>query len=117
MKTEFGKWSGKLRIDNNELLADMAKRLNVTPSFLSAVENGKRNIPKAWYELLVEAYDLDASDTTELNNAIMHSVTQIKMNIKGMPGEEQSIVYAFARRFPSLDDDTKKRIGDILNGE
>lgn len=44
--TEFGKFSRKLRIDNGELLKDMAIKLNVTVSYLSAVEIGKRNIPE-----------------------------------------------------------------------
>ena len=48
--TEFGKFSRKLRIDNGELLKDMAIKLNVTVSYLSAVEIGKRNIPEKWEE-------------------------------------------------------------------
>ena len=32
--TEFGKFLRKLRIDNEELLKDMAIKLNTTPAFL-----------------------------------------------------------------------------------
>ena len=39
MLTNFGKALRKLRIDNNELLKDMALKLEVTVSYLSAVEN------------------------------------------------------------------------------
>ena len=42
MLTSLGKFLRKLRIDNNELLKDMAQKLNVSVSFLSAVENGKK---------------------------------------------------------------------------
>ncbi|MBQ4504903.1 MAG: helix-turn-helix transcriptional regulator, partial [Firmicutes bacterium] len=45
MLTEFGKMCRKMRIDRNELLAEMAGRVGVSPAFLSAVENGKRNVP------------------------------------------------------------------------
>lgn len=39
MVTAFGKFLRILR----EILKDMAEKLNVTSSFLSAVENGKKN--------------------------------------------------------------------------
>ena len=59
--TEFGKFSRKLRIENDELLRDMANKLGVTASYLSAVEIGKRNIPKKWEHIIVNAYQLDNS--------------------------------------------------------
>ena len=46
MLTNFGKALRKLRIDNNELLKDMALKLEVTVSYLSAVENGKRDVDR-----------------------------------------------------------------------
>ena len=42
MLSEFGKFSRKLRIDRDELLIDMAKKLGVKPAFLSAVEFGNK---------------------------------------------------------------------------
>ncbi|KHF28295.1 Helix-turn-helix domain protein [Anoxybacillus sp. BCO1] len=50
MLTEFGRFCRKLRIDNGELLKHMADKLGVTSSYLSAVENGKRNVPQDWVE-------------------------------------------------------------------
>ena len=44
MLTEFGKILRKLRIDRQELLRDMAKNLEVSSAYLSAVETGKRKI-------------------------------------------------------------------------
>ena len=43
MTTNFGKFCRKLRIDNDELLYDMAAKLGVSSAFLSKVENGKKN--------------------------------------------------------------------------
>ena len=47
MLTMLGKFLRKLRIDRNELLKDMAGKLDVTVSFLSSVENGKKKMPSA----------------------------------------------------------------------
>ena len=42
MITRFGKELRKIRIDHGEILKDMAEKLQVTPSFLSSVEVGKK---------------------------------------------------------------------------
>lgn len=68
--TEFGKFSRKLRIDNGELLKDMAIKLNVTPSFLSMVETGRRNIPKKWEEDIEKIYSLSLKQKEELTGIL-----------------------------------------------
>lgn len=42
MVTAFGKFCRKLRIDRGQIMLDMAESLQVSPAFLSAVENGKK---------------------------------------------------------------------------
>ena len=42
MITSLGRFLRKLRIDQGEILKDMADKLGVSVSFLSAVENGKK---------------------------------------------------------------------------
>ena len=51
MLTSIGRFLKKLRIDRGEILKDMAEKLDVTVSFLSAVENGKKHMPSAWNDL------------------------------------------------------------------
>ena len=46
MLVELGKELRMIRLSENELLKDMAKRINVAPSYLSAIENGKRRPTK-----------------------------------------------------------------------
>lgn len=45
MLTEVGKFLRKVRIDHDEILKDMATKLGVSVSFLSVVENERKNIP------------------------------------------------------------------------
>lgn len=71
MVTEFGKFCRKLRIDNNEIMKDMAKKLGVTVSHLSAVEIGKRKIPFTWAEEISKHYELTALQVTELTILIV----------------------------------------------
>ena len=67
---DFGKFLRKLRIDNGELLKDMAIKLNVTPSFLSMVETGRRNIPKKWEEDIEKIYSLSLKQKEELTGIL-----------------------------------------------
>ena len=50
--TNLGKKLRKIRIDNDEISSDMARKLEISVSYLSAIENGKRNIPKDLAEKL-----------------------------------------------------------------
>ena len=40
--TALGKFLRKIRVDNDERLYDMAKRVEVSSAFLSGVENGRK---------------------------------------------------------------------------
>ena len=52
MLTALGRFLRKIRIDRNELLKDMADKLEVSASFLSAVENGKKSMPSPPFSVL-----------------------------------------------------------------
>lgn len=58
MLTRFGKELRKIRIEHDEILKDMADKLNVTAAYLSAVENGNRKIPDSWVNIITEEYGL-----------------------------------------------------------
>lgn len=66
MLTEFGKILRKIRIDNQELLKDMAKKLGVSSAYLSAVETGKRKVPSDWVPKVAALYTLDRESKDEL---------------------------------------------------
>ena len=54
MITKLGKEIRKLRIDKGENLATMSKKLGVSISYLSAIENGTREIPAKFVDKLSE---------------------------------------------------------------
>ena len=66
MLTQFGKELRHIRLDRDEKLKDMAEKLGVTVSYLSAVENGKRNIPDNWIEMIASEYYLSDEDVRNL---------------------------------------------------
>lgn len=115
MLTQFGKFCRKLRIDRGELLKDMADKLGVTPSYLSAVETGNRNVPQDWFDKISIHYSLSAQERAELKEAIHNSQLTIKFNLAKMRDDEKDLVLAFARELKGLNDEDKKKIQSILN--
>jgi transcriptional regulator with XRE-family HTH domain len=114
MLTRFGKFCRKLRIDKGELLKDMSIKLSVTPSYLSAVENGKRNIPKEWTNYLIRLYSLNDIERLELIKATEESLQNIKVDLKGLHGDDKNLMMALARDFKDLDAEEKDSLKQIL---
>lgn len=81
MLTEFGKILRIIRINSGDSSRAMAKKLNLSPSYLSAIENGKRNIPSDIEKLLCDAYPLSSTDVTKIRKTIVGSCTSIKINL------------------------------------
>lgn len=114
MLTDFGRYLRKLRIDCGELIRDMANKLGVTASYLSAVETGKRNIPEAWVDEIVAKYGLDGSAKNDLVKAAANSAKVLKLGMGGVSADHKEVAILFAREFKDLDDATLIRIGDLL---
>lgn len=114
MVTALGDYLRKLRISNREILKDMAERLGVTSSFLSAVENGKKKIPASWNEKLQQLYSLSQTDMEDLNKAIMESSDIVELNIKNSTASSRELAIYFARQFDSMDEETSKELLSVL---
>ncbi|UYO62783.1 helix-turn-helix domain-containing protein [Acetobacterium wieringae] len=112
MITAFGKCLRRLRIDSDEILKDMAEKLNVTSSFLSAVENGKRNIPNDWIEKISILYGVTVGD---LRRAAEQSAKDIKISLEDRSESDRDLVFSFARNFNQLNDDEKENLKKILS--
>ena len=114
MLTELGKFLKKLRVDRNEVLKDMAGKLGVTASFLSAVENGKKRMPSEWNGKLCVAYSLDSDNRKLLTAAIADTEASIDLKLVDLPSANRELAVFFARRFSVLDSDQVKAIQKIL---
>ena len=114
MLTAFGKFCRKLRIERDEILKNMADKLGVTPSYLSAVEIGKRAIPATWRELIINIYNLTPVQQQELRGAIDNSTTQIKLDISAMNASKRQTALAFARKLDEMDDEEIRKILELI---
>ena len=112
--TSFGEFLRILRIKNHEVMGDLAIVLNVKVPFLSAVENGKKNVPDEWIDKFVSHYNLDEDEKNEMLNSIEESRTQYKLNTSNAGLYQRKAALQFARSFEKMDDETAMQVLELL---
>lgn len=107
----------EIRLNNNENMADMAEWLGVSLPFVSAVENGKKKIPESWFEKISQHYDLSKKQKKELEDSILETQSQIKLDLSNLNENQRKMTIQFQRSFEKIDDETAKKIYKILGGK
>lgn len=114
MITQLGKFLRKLRIDRGEILKNMADKLDVSPAFLSAVENGKKKMPSSWNSKICILYQLDMSAKQDFTKAIAETEDTITMSMEQLAIPQKEIAISFARQFPELSEEEMRIINSVL---
>ena len=114
MLTQIGDFLRSLRMENGELLKTMAEKLEVSSAFLSAVENEKKKMPASWEEKLSVIYHLSQQQIFNFQEAIADTNQAIELNLENTSSPNRELALSFARHFDSLDEETSKRIMEML---
>ena len=117
MLTDLGRFLRKLRIDRNELLKHMAQKLDVSVSFLSAVENGNKKMPSEWNERICTLYDLNPQQQAEFTEAIAKTERTLDIPIWKTSEEGKTLAVSFARKLPFLTEEQIAAMKDVIEGE
>lgn len=117
MITEFGKELRKMRIDAGEVLKDMATKLGITSSYLSAIEVGKRTVSERILTNIQEKYTLSEAEMLRLRAAVEKDKPKVEINLKNTTPVQRSTILAFARTFHELDRETLEKIQKLLSEE
>ena len=112
--TSFGEFVRILRIQHHEVMGDMAKKLKTSVSFLSAVENGKKNVPAGWLEKISNLYELSKEEINVLKEYIEESKTQFKITATDAGSNQRKAALQFTRSFNGMSDETAIKILNIL---
>ena len=105
MATAFGKELRKLRIDKDENIHDMAKKLGISISYLSAIEAGSRNIPDRMVEKIIDKYQLNKERGEALMQAEAESSTEIGIDLSQVSLEQRKLVFALSRKLNDISDE------------
>lgn len=115
MVTPFGKALRIFRLNRGELLKDMAKNLDVTPAYLSAIENGKKEPTQEIMARIYENYDFSEEEWDALQDARAKTIRQIQIHLQTPQDEELGLL--FARKLGTLSNFQRDKIINILNSK
>jgi len=117
--TPFGIAVRKLRLDKHLRLLDVAKLLDCSAAFLSAIETGRKSIPDGFVVAVARAMKLSTEELATLRKAADR--TRKHVSIEKLPENQREIVAAFARRLdkvpPEMMAELKKIVLKSLDNE
>lgn len=113
MTTEVGKVLRRIRIDLDERLYDMAKRIDKSSAFLSAIEIGKKTPPANFEDLVIKAYQLSTEVADELRQSSNRSRNNFSIQPNSILGRDTAGL--LARKMNTLSDDQLLQIKSLLS--
>lgn len=114
MRGNLGKFLRKLRIDNDDYLKDMAGKLNVSISYLSAIENGVKKISTDLVDRIINVYSLSDEQTENLLMYAMEANNEVNIDLSKLNDDKIDLTYRFARNVSNLSDSDISLIRKIL---
>lgn len=113
--TELGIALRKIRLDKQELLREMAAKLNVSSAFLSAVETGKKRPPANFVNKVCDLYDLNSTEREELLHAAEMSLDEVRINLSETTSAQHQAAISFAKALNGLTDEDVSEIMRVFN--
>lgn len=114
INTELRKFNIKLRNKNGESLRDMATKLGVTASYLSAVEHGKKRVTEKLAEDICRIYSLSQEQREEFKASIIKSSDTLNLN--NLADIQRQLIYLFYLKLDYLSNEDIDIIKKILDG-
>ena len=113
--TELGKELRKIRIGKEEVLFDMAQRLEMSPAMLSSIETGAKAAPDDFVARLAGQYAEVADHRAEFEHLAEKTKKLVKLSLEvSMPEEVKDAAVTFARVLPQLSPEDLAEIGRVF---
>ncbi|GGA37467.1 helix-turn-helix domain-containing protein [Pelagibacterium lentulum] len=113
--TPLGAKLRKMRADRNIALKDMARALNVSSAYLSALEHGKRGKP-TWYmvQRIIAFFNVIWDEAEEIQRLAEISDPKISIDTAGLPPEATELTNVLAREIKRLSPNEMREIRDEI---
>jgi transcriptional regulator with XRE-family HTH domain len=115
--TEYGAFIKTYRKLHKQTMSQMAEKLDVSVAFLSAMEVGKKSIPKEYVEKIAQAYKLSDEEKSRLEVAVFKTNAKIELDLTKLDQNKQDVAITFARKINTADQKTLEELRKILNEE
>lgn len=112
--TPFGEQVRVLRLKESMRLNTMASALDVSSSYLSGVETGRKELSDKFVDRVYDFFGQRGIEAKELYRLAEQSRKEVKIKTEGMDNESREIVAEFARRFNKLPQEKKREMKQLL---
>ncbi len=112
MLTPFGKAIRVFRMDRDEKLIDMARKLGISESYLSMIENGHKPITDELMQRIKESYVMDRDEWYKLLYA--QAKTEMKMELVIENPKTIDMALLFVLKVNTLSKERRKEIFEML---
>lgn len=116
MITRYGKELRKFRIDHSLTLREMAKGIDVSAAYLSAIESGKKNITDEIFLKIANFMGVKGKRYDELRHSADLSMKELKLPLDDVNEKQRNSAVMFARRLNHLGDEELAELDKILEG-
>ena len=114
MLTPLGRMIRKLRLDYNKRLKDMADDFAVPSSYLSAIENGRKQASDAFIKRVHMYFKESRVTLEEWRELAASSKNQLNVDLSGATDLEREVASTFQRRFRDISTERQKQILDLV---
>lgn len=111
---ELSKFLRKLRVDKSLTQKDVADYLNISTSFYSSLEIGKKPINENITDKLIKLFDLSNDQILEFNKLKVSYQQFVYINTQGLSDEKLNLVILLSRNIKNLTTDEIKEGLNIL---
>jgi transcriptional regulator with XRE-family HTH domain len=114
--TPFGLRLRQLRAERGIALKDMAEALGVTPTYLSALEHGRRGRPNwGFVQRVIQYFNVIWDDAEELQRLADLSHPRVVVDTSGLDPAATLLANRLARQVRSLQPDDLDRLSAVLD--
>lgn len=103
-----------IRIYASENAYDMAKKLDMSTSYLSSIENNKRTVPSNLLQKIKKHYDISEELEAKYIKAAEDSQRKVIINLQKLSKEQREVSLMCARKISTLSSLELKSIKEIL---
>ena len=104
-RTPFGQALVQLRAARGMRLKDLARQLNVTPAYLSALETGRRGVPnRRFLHKICQIFAIIWDEAEALAALAAASDPHPRIDVRGKSGDHVRLANLIAAKVPQLND-------------
>lgn len=117
MISKFGEFIRTIRKRQNDSLRDMAKKMDISATFLSAMEVGRKNIPISYVDKITEVYSLTNEEKEQLLDAVQETNNRVSLELSQMNENQKEVTLVFARKIQNADEGLIEKLRKVLEDD